>query len=120
MTNQISVLAEFKPKLYQVTGSIFLVPQTDDQLYWLTHLARTSVYQVVADRVVYRDFPVCSVVSITMPAGGPRAFALAMIESEMESEVERLRAENQALLLDNLALRAEINRLQRAGDTGGV
>jgi hypothetical protein len=76
MTNQISVLAEFKPKLYQVTGSIFLVPQTDDQLYWLTHLARTNVCQVHADHVVYSDYPVCSVVSIVVPIGGPRAFVL--------------------------------------------
>lgn len=117
MTEQIRVLAKIKSTMYKVTGSIFLVPQTDDQLYWLTHLARTHVYRVVADRVVYRDFPLCSVVSIAMPAGGPRAFALATMESKVESEVDRLRAENQELLRDNLALRAEIDRLRRARNT---
>jgi hypothetical protein len=120
MTDQISVLAKIKAKTYQVTGTIFLVPQTDDELYWLTHLARTTVYRVVANRVVYRDFPVCSVVSIAMPAGGPRAFALAQMEAQMESEVDRLRTENQELLRDNLALRADIDRLRRARDTRGV
>jgi hypothetical protein len=127
VADQIQVLAKIKSKMYQVIGSIFIVPQTDDELYWLTHLARTSVYQVVADRVVYRDFPLCSVVSIAMPLGGPRAFALATMESEMESEVERLRMENeeilrenQELLRENRALYAEIDRLRRARDIGGV
>jgi hypothetical protein len=120
MTNQIRVLAKIKAKMYKVTGSIFVVPQTDDQLYWLTHLARTSPYEVVTERIVYRDFPECSVVSLAIPTGGPRAFALAEMESETESEVVRLRAENQQLRRDNLALHAEIDRLRRARDTGGV
>jgi hypothetical protein len=98
--DQITILAKIKFKKYRA-GTIEVDPVPGWQLRRMTDAALKPRYQVEDRLVNLSGYGACSVVSIPSETGGPRSYALALINEtavdHLRAEVKRLRAKLDAI-----------------------